>query len=132
MQEVHWQFIPEPGSSPQRLFSLSLEDPLTWKPELTRGLRLVQDPTKINLSLTRDQGSEEDRGDYVCTLEFKNVALTRTVHVKVLQSKSKQIALCAFSSVLQSQPSYEILFACSFVIVVSQFIFLNSHFFSPS
>uniref|UniRef100_A0A8D0AK29 CD4-1 molecule n=1 Tax=Sander lucioperca TaxID=283035 RepID=A0A8D0AK29_SANLU len=88
MQEVHWQFIPEPGSSPQRLFSLSLEDPLTWKPELTRGLRLVQDPTKINLSLTRDQGSEEDRGDYVCTLEFKNVALTRTVHVKVLQITS--------------------------------------------
>ncbi|XP_078108708.1 CD4-1 molecule [Sander vitreus] len=89
IQEVHWQFIPEPGSSPQRLFSLSLEDPLTWQPEQTRGLRPVQDPKKMNLSLTRNRGSEEDRGDYVCALKFKNdVSLNRTVHVKVLQITS--------------------------------------------
>ncbi|TDH11626.1 hypothetical protein EPR50_G00062770 [Perca flavescens] len=88
IQEVHWQFIPELGSSPQTLFSLSLEDKLTWQPEQNRGLRPVKDPKERDLSLIRNQGSE-DRGDYVCTLKFKNgVSLNRTVHVKVLQITS--------------------------------------------
>ncbi|KAF1388113.1 hypothetical protein PFLUV_G00086860 [Perca fluviatilis] len=88
IQEVHWEFIPEPDSSPERLFNLSLEDPLTWQPKQNRGLRPVKDPKEMDLSLIRNQGSE-DKGDYVCTLKFKNgVSLNRTVHVKVLQFTS--------------------------------------------
>uniref|UniRef100_A0A8C2Z173 CD4-1 molecule n=1 Tax=Cyclopterus lumpus TaxID=8103 RepID=A0A8C2Z173_CYCLU len=86
IQEVHWYFVPEPSLSPQRLFSLSLDDPLTWEADQDRGLCPGPHPKKGNLSLTRNLGREEDKGDYVCTLEFKNGAtLNRTVHVKVLQ-----------------------------------------------
>ncbi|XP_068425834.1 CD4-1 molecule [Clinocottus analis] len=86
IQKVQWHFVPELGLSPQRLFSLSLEDRLTWVADQDKGLRPVPDPKKGNLSLTRNQGREEDKGDYVCTVEFKNgVTLKRTVHVKVLQ-----------------------------------------------
>lgn len=61
---------------------------MTWKPDQARGLTPVLDPKKKDLSLTRRLGREEDRGDYVCTLKFKNgVTLNRTVHVEVLQSK---------------------------------------------
>ncbi|KAK9514010.1 hypothetical protein VZT92_027501 [Zoarces viviparus] len=86
IQDVRWDFVPESGLIPQSLYSLSLEDPLTWKADQNRGLRPVPDPKKKNLSLTRNRGTEEDEGDYVCALEFKNgVTLNRTVHVKVLQ-----------------------------------------------
>ncbi|XP_070691306.1 CD4-1 molecule [Pempheris klunzingeri] len=86
IQGIHWDFFPKPGLNPQRLFSLSLEDPLTWKPDQHRGLTPVQDLKGRNLSLTRNRGKEEDKGDYVCTLEFNNgLALNRTIHVKVLQ-----------------------------------------------
>ncbi|XP_068591532.1 CD4-1 molecule isoform X2 [Cebidichthys violaceus] len=86
IQDVRWHFVPESGFSPQSLFSLSLADPLTWKADQDRGLRPVTDPKKKNLSLTRNRGTEEDEGDYVCALGFKNgVTLNRTVHVKVLQ-----------------------------------------------
>lgn len=93
IEKVHWHFFPKPGSTltsddPQRLFFLSQEDPMTWKPDQARGLTPVLDPKKKDLSLTRRLGREEDRGDYVCTLKFKNgVTLNRTVHVEVLQSK---------------------------------------------
>ncbi|KAM8869323.1 CD4-1 molecule isoform 2-T2 [Spinachia spinachia] len=88
VQEVHWHFVPESGLS-QMLFSLSLEDPPTWKAGQNRELRPVPDPMKGNLSLTRSRGSEEDQGDYVCTMTFKNgVSLRRNVHVKVLQITS--------------------------------------------
>lgn len=94
LQEVHWHFVPESGRTPQRLFSLSLKDPLTWEKDQNRELRSAADLQKGNLSLTRSRGNEEDQGDYVCTMKFKNgVLLNRTVHVKVLQSKSKCIAL---------------------------------------
>ncbi|XP_032374627.1 CD4-1 molecule [Etheostoma spectabile] len=89
IQEVYWQFIPEPGSSPQTLFSLSLEDPLTWPAGPSRGRHTVKDPKNKNLSLTINQVREEDRGNYVCALVFKNgVSLNRTVHVEVLQITS--------------------------------------------
>ncbi|XP_034730137.1 CD4-1 molecule [Etheostoma cragini] len=89
IQELHWQFIPEPGLSPQELFSLSLEDPLTSKAGPIRGRHTVKDPKNKNLSLTINQVREEDRGNYVCALRFKNgVSLNRTVHVKVLQITS--------------------------------------------
>ncbi|KAM6936413.1 CD4-1 molecule isoform 2-T2 [Lycodopsis pacificus] len=86
IQDVRWHFVPESGLIPQSLFSLSLEEPLTWKADQNRGLIPVPDPKKKNLSLTRNRGTEEDGGDYVCALEFKNgVTLNRTVHVEVLQ-----------------------------------------------
>ncbi|XP_054477604.1 T-cell surface glycoprotein CD4-like isoform X2 [Anoplopoma fimbria] len=86
IQEVHWHFVPEAGLSPQRLFSLSLEDPVTWKADQDRGLQPVPNPKKGNLSLTRNRGREDDKGDYVCTLAFKNGAtLNSTVRVEVLQ-----------------------------------------------
>ncbi|XP_031708615.1 T-cell surface glycoprotein CD4-like isoform X2 [Anarrhichthys ocellatus] len=86
IQDVRWHFVPESGLIPQSLFSLSLEDPLTWKANQDRGLRPVTDPKKKDLSLTRNRGTEEDKGDYVCALVFKNgVTVNRTVHVKVLQ-----------------------------------------------
>ncbi|XP_033496175.1 CD4-1 molecule [Epinephelus lanceolatus] len=89
IKEVHWHFIPKPGSSPQRLFSLSVGNPMTWKADQDRGLRLVSEPKKKDLSLTRYRGKEEDEGDYVCALEFKNgVILNRTVHVQVLRITS--------------------------------------------
>lgn len=86
IKEVHWHFVPKPDLSPQRLFSLSLKNPLTWEADQDRGLRPAPDLKRGNLSLTRNRGTEEDRGDYVCSLKFKNgVTLNRTVHVKVLQ-----------------------------------------------
>ncbi|XP_040021712.2 CD4-1 molecule isoform X1 [Gasterosteus aculeatus] len=89
LQEVHWHFVPESGRTPQRLFSLSLKDPLTWEKDQNRELRSAADLQKGNLSLTRSRGNEEDQGDYVCTMKFKNgVLLNRTVHVKVLQITS--------------------------------------------
>lgn len=100
----HWQFFPKPSSSlisadPQRIYSLSLEDPISWKADQDRELTFASDFKKGNLSLTRKQATEKDRGDYVCTLKFKNdVTLSRTVHVNVLQSKSKQISLYKPSS----------------------------------
>ncbi|XP_037309296.2 CD4-1 molecule [Pungitius pungitius] len=88
VQEVHWHFVPKSGLS-RRLFSLSLEDPPTWKADRNSELCPVPDPKKGDLSLTRSQGSEEDQGDYVCTMRFKNgVSLNRTVHVEVLQITS--------------------------------------------
>ncbi|XP_045901255.1 T-cell surface glycoprotein CD4-like [Micropterus dolomieu] len=91
IQGVHWDFIPKYGSSlfsggPQRLFSLSLDNQLTWKKDQDRELTPVPDVKNGNLSLTRNRGKEEDAGDYVCTLNFTNgVTLKRTVHVNVLQ-----------------------------------------------
>ncbi|KAI3361156.1 hypothetical protein L3Q82_013360, partial [Scortum barcoo] len=89
---VHWSFRPKTGTipttddDPQRLFFLSLEEPMTWKANKTKGLTPVANPKTKNLSLTRSKGREEDRGDYVCTLEFKNgVTLNRIVHVEMLQ-----------------------------------------------
>lgn len=90
IQGGHWTFIPKPGTTPtsadpQRLFYLSLEDPISWKEVEAKKLTLA-DPKTKNLSLTRNKGSNKDGGDYVCTLEFKNSAnLSRTVHVEVLQ-----------------------------------------------
>lgn len=92
-----WCFFPKQGSSlssvKQRLFSLSLEDQVTWKPEQDRGLTSVPNFKTGDLSLTRRQGRADDSGDYVCTLQFKNgITLNRTVHVDFLQGKSEQIA----------------------------------------
>lgn len=106
---------------------------MAWKAEQDRGLTPVPDFKKGDLSLTRNRGREEDRGDYVCTLQFQNGAtLNRTVHVNVLQSKSKQIALYKPSSALLSDPLYQIVFPCSLVIAMPSFIFLMSSFFAPS
>ncbi|XP_076593485.1 CD4-1 molecule [Chaetodon auriga] len=94
IQQVHWDFIPSPGSilnssGPQRLFSLSLEEPLAWKPDQHRGLTPVSTLKNGNLSLTRNRVKEEDSGDYKCTLKFRNGGtLSRTVHVNVLQITS--------------------------------------------
>ncbi|XP_073342130.1 CD4-1 molecule [Pagrus major] len=91
VQEVHWDFFPNPDSSlipgdPQRLFSLSLAEKLTWQPDKNRGLTPVSGLTKGNLSLIKNKAKEEDRGDYVCTMKFSNgVTLNRTVQVNVLQ-----------------------------------------------
>nr|BCJ04133.1 T-cell CD4 molecule [Sebastiscus marmoratus] len=86
IQEVLWDFVPRPGSSPQRLFNLSVENPLTWRPDQNRGLRPVPDPQKGYLSLTRNRGREDGSGGYECALKFKNgVTLKRTVQVEVLQ-----------------------------------------------
>ncbi|KAM9353498.1 CD4-1 molecule [Symphorus nematophorus] len=90
LQEGSWHFVPKPDSSPisgepQRLFSLSLEDQLTWKPQQSRGLTLSNSKPQ-NLALTRNQGREDDSGDYECSLRFKSgVTLKRTVRVEVLQ-----------------------------------------------
>ncbi|XP_053288846.1 T-cell surface glycoprotein CD4 isoform X2 [Pleuronectes platessa] len=91
VQEVHWQFFPATSSglnSAQRLFSLSL-DSLSWKEDQPRDLRPASDPKTGNLELTRKLGRVDDRGDYVCTMKFKNgLTLNRTVHVEVLQIAS--------------------------------------------
>lgn len=118
IQGGHWDFFPKPDSGlispdPQRLFSLSLEDPVGWKAEQGTGLIPISDFKKGDLSLKRDQGREEDKGRYVCSLEFKNgVTLNRTVDVHVLQSKSKHTAL--------SQPS-------SFTALTFEFYLLVLH-----
>nr|UYI36870.1 CD4-1 [Lateolabrax maculatus] len=88
---VDWLFFPKPSSNlisddPQSLFSLSLEDPLNWKPNQDRGLTPVRDFKKGDLSLTRNRGREDDRGDYVCILKVnENMSLNRTVQVNVLK-----------------------------------------------
>ncbi|XP_062255973.1 CD4-1 molecule isoform X2 [Platichthys flesus] len=90
VQEVHWQFFPatSSGLNSQRLFTLSL-DSLSWKEDQTRDLKPASDPEKRNLELTRKLGRVDDRGDYVCTMKFKNgLILNRTVHVEVLQITS--------------------------------------------
>lgn len=118
IQGGHWDFFPKPDSGlvspdPLRLFSLSLEDPVSWKAEQDTGLIPIPDFKKGTLSLTRTQGREEDKGRYVCSLKFRNgVTLNRTVDVHVLQSKSKQTAL--------SQPS-------SFTALTSEFYLLVLH-----
>ncbi|XP_034467006.1 CD4-2 molecule, tandem duplicate 2 [Hippoglossus hippoglossus] len=91
IHEVHWQFFPETSSGlisqdAQRLFSLSLAGPLSWKRDQPRGLSPARDPKTGNLDLTRKLARVEDRGDYMCTMKFKNGrTLNRTVHVEVLQ-----------------------------------------------
>ncbi|KAM9852753.1 CD4-1 molecule [Aulostomus maculatus] len=87
---VHWEFTPKPSSGltperPQRLFTLSL-DPLTWKVNQSRELSPVSAPSTGNMSLSGKKARERDRGDYVCTFEFKNGwTLNRTVRVEVLR-----------------------------------------------
>lgn len=99
LQGGHWQFRPRSRSNQhpseaRRLFTLSLEDPVSWKPDDARRLTPVSDFKNRNLSLVRRKGEEGDRGDYVCTLEFdKGLTLTRTVHVDVLESKSRRAPL---------------------------------------
>ncbi|XP_030251079.1 CD4-1 molecule [Sparus aurata] len=91
VQGVHWDYFPNTGLShisgdPQRLFSLSLNDTLRWQPDRSRGLTPVSSLIKGNLSLFINKAKEEDRGDYVCTMKFRNgVTLKRTVQVNVLQ-----------------------------------------------
>ncbi|KAJ4923194.1 hypothetical protein JOQ06_022722 [Pogonophryne albipinna] len=85
-RELHWSFIPTTVSVPQRLFSLSAEEPLTWKPDQNKGLQPGTNLKKGDLSLRRKRGIEEDAGEYICALEFENgVTLKRSVHVKLLQ-----------------------------------------------
>ncbi len=112
-KNAQWEFFPKTGSTlasdaPQRLFNLSLENPQTRKAAQERRWTPVKDPKNKNLSLTTNRVRKEDRGDYVCILEFEKQTLRRTVTVEVLQSKSKQIALYKHSSVLYSHLSYEI------------------------
>lgn len=97
LQEVNWHFFPKTGSNliskePQRLFHLSANDPPTWTQDQARDLTPVPVLKKGLLSLTRSLGRDEDAGNYVCSMTVrKSVILKRTVGVKVLQSKSKQI-----------------------------------------
>ena len=114
IQEVHWDFFPNTDSShisgdPQRLFSLSLNDTLRWQPDKSPGLTPVSSLIKGNLSLIINKAKEEDRGDYVCTMKFRNVTLNRTVQVNVLQSKSKQIALYKHSHVCHMEFCFPVL-----------------------
>ncbi|XP_070822319.1 CD4-1 molecule [Chaetodon trifascialis] len=94
IQHVQWDFFPSPGSIlnssvRQRLFYLSLEEPLNWKPDQHRGLTPVSTLKNGNLSLISNRVKEDDSGDYECTLKFKNgETLSRTVHVNVLQITS--------------------------------------------
>lgn len=101
LREGHWQFFPRSKSNlvsadAQRLFTLSLEEPVSWKANQTRGLTPVSDFKTPNLSLGRTLGRANDRGDYVCTLKFETgPPLSRTVRVNVLESKSVQTVLSA-------------------------------------
>ncbi|XP_023127396.2 CD4-1 molecule [Amphiprion ocellaris] len=91
IRKIQWNFSPTPSSSliskdGEMLFSLSPENPLTWQTEQEKGLKPVQDVTKGDLSLARNRGKEEDRGNYTCSMKFNNgVTLRRTVNVEVLQ-----------------------------------------------
>ncbi|KAM3614003.1 uncharacterized protein V6R79_008335 [Siganus canaliculatus] len=93
IQEGTWHFSPKSGLSAisdekQRLFSLSLEDPVTWKPDQNKGLTPA-DVKKGNLSLTKNRASEGDAGSYVCALKFKSgLILNSTVRVEMLQITS--------------------------------------------
>lgn len=101
LREGHWQFFPASTShlvsaEAQRLFTLSLEEPVSWKPNQTRGLTPVPEFKNQNLSLRRTLGRADDRGDYMCTLKFDSgVTLSTTVGVEVLESKSVQTGLSA-------------------------------------
>lgn len=91
----HWQFFPRStshlrSSEGQRLFTLSLEEPVSWKPDQSRGLTPASDFKNRNLSLSRKKVEDGDGGNYVCTLTFdSNLTLNRTVEVQVLESKSR-------------------------------------------
>lgn len=93
LREAHWQFFPGPKSSlvpaqAQRLFTLSLEEPVSWRAGQSRGLTPVSDFKTRNFGLARKLGGGDDRGDYVCTLNFENgQTLSRTIRVNVLESK---------------------------------------------
>lgn len=99
LREGHWQFFPRStsnllSSEAQRLFTLSLEEPVSWKPGQTRGLTPVSDLKNRNLSLVRERGDDGDRGDYVCTLKFDSgLTLNGTVRVNVLESKSRRVVV---------------------------------------
>lgn len=101
LREGHWQFFPRSTSNlvsadAQRLFTLSLEEQVSWKGIQTRGLTPVSDFKNRNLALSRTLGRADDRGDYVCTLKFESgVTLNTTVRVNVLESKSVQTVLSA-------------------------------------
>lgn len=97
VQGVHWDFFPKTQSGrvsvdPQRIFSLSLENPEGWQAaDKDTGLIAASDFKKGDLSLARNRGREKDAGDYRCRLEFKNSrSLERKVQVHVLQSELKQ------------------------------------------
>lgn len=78
-----------------------MEEPLSWKPDQSRGLTPVSDFKNWNLSLGRKKGEDGDGGDYVCTLTFENGAtLSRTVSVHVLESKSRLISANSSDSVV--------------------------------
>lgn len=85
--------------NPQRIFSLSLEDPAGWRAQSEdRELIPASGFEKGDLSLARSRGREEDAGDYVCRLEFNNNrSLERTVHVQVLQSELRRALTSADS-----------------------------------
>uniref|UniRef100_A0A3B4UM09 CD4-1 molecule n=1 Tax=Seriola dumerili TaxID=41447 RepID=A0A3B4UM09_SERDU len=91
VQEIYWQFSPDPSSGlvskdTQKLYFLTLNNSLWKNTGQHRELRPVQNLKNGDLSLTRKQGREEDRGNYVCNMKFKSgVTLTRTVRVEVLQ-----------------------------------------------
>lgn len=93
LQEGHWHFLPRSGGEPlpaeaRRLFTLSLEDPVSWKPDQTRGLTPLSNVKSRDLSLGRKTGNGGDRGDYVCALKFNSsLTLERTVRVHVLESE---------------------------------------------
>ncbi|XP_029959001.1 CD4-1 molecule isoform X1 [Salarias fasciatus] len=91
VQEIQWHFSPKPPSSPSsdeplRLMYLSPESSLTWTTDQGKDLKPASDATKGSLSLYKNQAKVEDRGDYTCSMTFRNgVTLKRTVHVQVLQ-----------------------------------------------
>ncbi|XP_068614788.1 T-cell surface glycoprotein CD4-like [Brachionichthys hirsutus] len=94
IQGGNWHFYPASGSgvpsaAPQRLFSLSLKNPLSWKSDQDRGLTPEPGLKAGVLSLARHEGREDDSGVYVCSLTFNsNVTLRRTVNISVLQIRS--------------------------------------------
>ncbi|XP_028280262.1 CD4-1 molecule [Parambassis ranga] len=88
---VQWHFTPKISShgSQEVLFNLSLEDPITLRPVNDNGLHPASDTTKGNLSLTKKQWKEADRGNYTCSMIFNNdVTVSTTVQVEVLQISS--------------------------------------------
>lgn len=106
-----------------------MEDPASWKVEHDRGLTPFSDFKRGNLSVTRNRGREDDRGDYVCSLKFKKgVNLNSTLHVNVLQSKLKKtppiffLASAALNSVfmflIPSFIFFDVGFLCSLLNVI--------------
>lgn len=93
LREGLWEFFPRSTASldsagAQRLFTLSLEEPVSWEADQPRGLSPASDFKNRNLSLGRRLGRADDRGDYVCTLKFESGAtLSTTVRVNVLERK---------------------------------------------